>query len=256
MQALYPQQLGELDDEAIIERYRTEARPFVRFNFVSSLDGSAQYDGLSEGLGSPADARAFALMRRLASVILVGAGTVRAEGYAGPLVDEQSQQWRTAHGLPAHPVLAIISRGLNIEPDAEVLRQSPAPVLLFTTVPVTAELTRRYPQHVQLVQLTERGHWCNASQVVEELHGRGLGFIHAEGGPHVFGQFVAQDMVDSLCLSFTPLLVAGTGTRITRATEQAKVRLPLHSVLEEDGTLLTEYRRGPARPGPGTPAAP
>lgn len=243
MQALFPDQQRLVNDQDILTRYATTVRPFVRFNFVSSLDGSAQYHGLSDGLGTPADARVFALLRRLASVVLVGSGTVRAEGYNGPLLDEESQKWRKAHGMTEHPVLAIISHGLKIAPDAPVLRESPAPVLLFTTVEVNPEISARYAQNVELIQVPEHANGVDAPEIIRQLQRRGLGLIHAEGGPHIFGQFIAQNMVDSLCVSYSPMLVAGTGLRIAQNSTEAAVHLPLHSVLEEDGMLLNEYRR-------------
>jgi riboflavin biosynthesis pyrimidine reductase len=58
-------------------------RPGVRLNMIASLDGAATVDGLSGGLGGPADRRVFAALRELAEVVLVAAGTVRAERY-GP----------------------------------------------------------------------------------------------------------------------------------------------------------------------------
>lgn len=59
------------------------ARPGVRLNMIASLDGAATVDGLSGGLGGPADHRVFTALRELADVVLVAAGTVRAERY-GP----------------------------------------------------------------------------------------------------------------------------------------------------------------------------
>ncbi|MBA2471912.1 MAG: dihydrofolate reductase family protein, partial [Pseudonocardiales bacterium] len=57
-----------------------QGRPSVRLNMIASLDGAATVDGLSGGLGGPADHRVFAALRELADVVLVAAGTVRAEG--------------------------------------------------------------------------------------------------------------------------------------------------------------------------------
>ncbi|WP_431709685.1 dihydrofolate reductase family protein [Glutamicibacter uratoxydans] len=243
MQVLFPQQHGPVSDEQLLERYASDTRPFIRFNFISSLDGSAQLAGLSGELGTPADARVFALLRRLASVVLVGSGTVRAEGYDGELVDQQAANWREAHGLSRHPVLAVISFGLNIDPQATVLTNSPAPVLLFTCAEFSAQTAASYPQHVQLIRVPQYQGGCDARAIVAQLLQRGLDFIHAEGGPHIFGQFIAQDLVDSLCVSFSPRLVAGSGIRIAQATSETELSLPLYSVLEEAGMLLNEYRR-------------
>ena len=49
-------------------------RPWVRVNFVCSLDGAVSVDGVSGGLGTPADKAVFGVLRRLADVILVGSG--------------------------------------------------------------------------------------------------------------------------------------------------------------------------------------
>jgi riboflavin biosynthesis pyrimidine reductase len=84
--------------------------PMVRLNMVSSLDGAAALEGHSGGLGGPADQRMLIRLRMLADVILVGANTVRVEGYQGNLIDEPAQRWRMEHGLPPHPRLAVATR--------------------------------------------------------------------------------------------------------------------------------------------------
>ncbi len=61
-----------------------EGRPWVRANMIESADGAAAVDGLSGGLGGAADREVFGLLRALAGVILVGAGTARAEATARP----------------------------------------------------------------------------------------------------------------------------------------------------------------------------
>ena len=79
-------QLADLDDDALARCYaypRHLERPWVRANFVNSIDGAFTVDGVSAGLGTDADHRVFGLLRELAEVIVVGAGTVRAENYGG-----------------------------------------------------------------------------------------------------------------------------------------------------------------------------
>jgi hypothetical protein len=76
---VWPDPAAELSDDALVAELRG-ADPVLRVNFVSSVDGAATRDGLSGGLGDPADRRYFELLRRVADVVLVGAGTVRAEG--------------------------------------------------------------------------------------------------------------------------------------------------------------------------------
>jgi riboflavin biosynthesis pyrimidine reductase len=57
----------------------------VRSNFITSLDGGATLDGVSGGLAGPATGRC-SVLRELADVIVVGAGTVRMENYGGAVL--------------------------------------------------------------------------------------------------------------------------------------------------------------------------
>ena len=242
MRALLPQPTDQVDDQFLLERYSSEQRPFVRFNFVSSIDGSSQADGLSGGLGSPGDRRVFSLLRRLADVILVGAGTVRAEGYEGQLLSEADMAWRIERELPPQPVLALISHGLHLEPTAPVFTQSPVPVLLFTSVHVADEQREAFGSNVTLVQVSDKDGGCEPQEIVAYLHSQGHSFIHAEGGPHIFGQFAAAGAVDSACISYSPVLVAGDGMRIAVHEQQAFLAFELHSLFEEDSMLFCDYR--------------
>ena len=70
------------------------ATPRVRMNFVMSLDGAVTVDGRSGGLGDGNDRLAMQVLRSLADVVLVGAGTVRIEGYGGVRVDGADAAWR------------------------------------------------------------------------------------------------------------------------------------------------------------------
>ena len=84
MRQLFPEPVGSVEP---LDVYRdlpvVESRPAVRLNMISSVDGSTALDGRSGGLGGPADRKVFAALRSLADVVLVAAGTVRAENY-GP----------------------------------------------------------------------------------------------------------------------------------------------------------------------------
>lgn len=91
--------------------------PMLRLNMISSLDGAAWVDGRSGGLGGPADQALMGVLRMLADVIMVGAGTVRIEGYQGNLIGEDASAWRLAHGLSAHPRFVVVSRRGPALPD-------------------------------------------------------------------------------------------------------------------------------------------
>ena len=79
--------------------------------------------GRSGGLGNAADEHLFALLRDLADVILVGAGTVRAEHYGGIRLTAERAARRLRWGLTAEPppIAVVTARGL----DPTVCRCSP-----------------------------------------------------------------------------------------------------------------------------------
>ena len=91
-----------LDDDALRTALAAPAAedtgpgPWVRVVFIASADGAATLDGRAGGLGSPADQRLLSLSRHDADVVLVGAGTIRAEGYEGPLLSEEDRRRRAA----------------------------------------------------------------------------------------------------------------------------------------------------------------
>ena len=90
-------------------------RPGVRLNMIASVDGAAAIDGRSGALGGPADKGLFAVLRSLADVILVGAGTMRAEGYGPAHLDEQARSRRARWGLPAVPPIAVVTRACRLD---------------------------------------------------------------------------------------------------------------------------------------------
>src|SRR6478672_11033193 len=74
--------LADLDDDALRAAYAPPRLPWLRLNFVSTVDGAVDgADGKSGSINTEADHRVFRVLREIADVVVVGAGTVRAEGY-------------------------------------------------------------------------------------------------------------------------------------------------------------------------------
>ncbi|MFL4475573.1 dihydrofolate reductase family protein [Paeniglutamicibacter sp. MACA_103] len=255
MRRLLPEAAADLDDAGLLDSYAPPggADPFVRFNFVSSVDGAATLGGLSGALGTAADKRVFMLLRRAADVILVGAGTVRAEGYDGELLDAPSRAWRLEHGMSERPVLAVVSGHLGLDPDGDLFTRNPGKILLLTSAAADPGRAAALGAVAEVVSADAPGTSIDPRWIIKTLHGRGLRVIHSEGGPTLLGDFVRADAVDSLCVTFSPLLAAGDSPRIARgAAPEVPRELALHLLLEEDGGLLAEYRR--PRPGGSAPA--
>ena len=89
--------------------------PWLRANMVSSLDGAAQHDGRSQPLSSDLDMRIFGTLRGLADAVVVGAETVRSEGYRPARAREAFADRRAAAGQGPAPVIAVVSASLNLD---------------------------------------------------------------------------------------------------------------------------------------------
>jgi riboflavin biosynthesis pyrimidine reductase len=232
-----------IGDARIAELYSEGAgNPWLRVNFVSSIDGAATRQGLSGGLSDEADQRVFGILRRLCDVVVVGAGTVRAEGYGAMRVDEVSQRVRRDAGMTAHPVFAIVSASLDLDPASPIFRDAPERPIIVTT-----ELSRRDTREA-LAEVADV-EVCGAervepSRLVAGLVERGLTRIHCEGGPHLFGDLIAAGAVDELCLTVGATLEGGVASRISAgAAPILPVEMRLAQVLRSGDTLLLRYLR-------------
>lgn len=195
--------------------------PWLRVNFVATVDGAAQgEDGRSGSINNAADKVVFGVLRDLADVLIVGAGTLRTEKYDVPR-------------LP----LVVVSRS-GVVP-ARLRGAEPGRVLLATTGAAAGLARAREllgeehvwvlgPEEVDLVALKER------------LAGRGWTEQLCEGGPSLLRAMLAAGVVDELCLTTVPRLIAGDHLRVT-AGPGLDVPLELALLLEADGTLLARW---------------
>ena len=216
--------------------------PHLRVNMVSSIDGAAAIDGRVGTLSGPADGVLLHELRTLCDVLLVGAGTIRAEGY-GPLrLHHEQQQRRTEAGMLPVPRLAVVTSTLELDLSAPVFTQATARPLLFVTEAASAS-RRAEAASVADVVVAGRAD-VDMSSVVSELARMGLPRILSEGGPHVLASMYAGDLVDELCLAVAPMVTAGGGLRITagRALTPPRTMNVAH-VLEHDGFLFLRYTR-------------
>ncbi|MCW2132771.1 pyrimidine reductase family protein [Arthrobacter sp. VKM Ac-2550] len=239
---IFPEAAAGATDEQLLQWYGELPHngPWVRFNFVSSLDGAATYEGRSGALGNEVDQHVFSLLRRLADVIVIGAGTIRAEGYGGELLSAESRQWRIEHGMPARPAFAVVSGSLNLDPESELFVQAPVRPLLLTTARADAGRRRALEEVADVVDAGDQR--VEPVRIVEILTSRGLTQIHSEGGPTLLGSFEAAGLVDELCLTMSPILAGGTGKRVAdHVAEHAPQAMRLAHILESDSMLLLRY---------------
>jgi len=243
LEQVFPRPLVDPSDEQLLALYsagRTRT-PWVSFNFVTSLDGAASLNGLSGQLGNVTDQRIFHLMRRHADVLVVGAQTVRAEGYGGNLLNEAARQWRLDRGMSAHPPLAIVSGSLNLDPAHEAFTRAPVRPLVLTLASAPQRRRAELSQVADVVLVGEAE--LDVRLLLAELGRRGMHQVHSEGGPTLLGSFQAADAVDELALTLSPFLVGGPAGRIANTPAQAQHGMELAHILREDSMLFLRYVR-------------
>ncbi|HEY6533511.1 MAG TPA: pyrimidine reductase family protein [Acidimicrobiales bacterium] len=241
MRQIFPSPVTDIDPvEAYDEPRPPEGRPWVVTDMVASVDGGTAVAGRSGGLGGPGDKAVFRALRSIADVILVGAGTARAENYRAVVVDDAARQRRTARGQRPVPRLALVSGRLDLDPTSPMFTDAAEAPLVFTT----AAAAQRSDAFTDVAEVVAAGDDAVELPVVmAQLHERAVGIVLVEGGPTLNGQLVAAGFVDEWCLSVAPMLLAGKSARVAHGPDPAApIGLELHRLLEEDGYLFATYR--------------
>ena len=217
-------------------------RQLVRMNFVQSADGAATLDGRSGPLGGETDRLLMQVLRTYADIVLVGAGTVRAEGYGGLRLEDRDAVWRRDHGLTEQPRLAVASRRLDLEPEHPVFTEAVARPIVVTCAEAPAARRRELAEVADvLVCGTDE---VDLAEMRDRLAEGGSTQILCEGGPHLFGSLLDAGLVDEVCLTVAPRIVGGDAGRIARGAAEADRRFALASALsDEEGFLFLRYAR-------------
>src|SRR3954470_6314179 len=214
--------LGDLGARA------TDERPHVFFNFVTTLDGRAALDGSTRALGGPADLEMLLSLRAVADAVLVGPGTIRAEGY-GRLVSSERR--------PEPPPTVLISRRFDIPWEAGLFAAPDQPVIIYG--PADAPAAPEVAAPVEVVRLED----VTPAAALGDLRARGVRALLSEGGPTLFRGFLAAGLVDELFLTLSPLLTGDElETSIVRGTRLADLsRFALRWVLRAEDELFLRY---------------
>jgi len=182
---------------------------------IASIDGATAVAGRSGGLGGGADQALFAVLRSRADVVLVAAGTVRAEHYG-----------------PSKVPVAVISRSCRLDWDSPFFTAAIAPPLVITVAGAPALEREKAAGLADVIIAGERD--VDLAVALRVL---------AEGGPTLNGQLAAAGLLDELCLTLSPLLAGGDAKRILAGPALAPEHgWRLHSLCEQDGFLFLRYR--------------
>lgn len=211
---------------------------WVRANMLTTLDGSVTgADGRSGSIGTPADRAVFSVLRGLADVVLVGAGTVRAEEYRRPTAKPEFAERRSSAGQAPAPRLAIVTTSGRLGA-SEAALGGPDGAYLITCAGADLDTLRALAGADRVLVAGEDR--VDPRLAVTHLAARGMRRVLLEGGPHLLGDVIAADCLDEICLTFSPLLVAGGGLRTALGPPSALRLRPAHLV-ECDATLLGRW---------------
>lgn len=216
--------LSDLDDDALRAAYTPPRLPWLRLNFVATVDGAAEGgDGTSDSINNAADNRVFHLLRDLADIVVVGAGTVRAEGYR-----------------PNAKPLVVVTRSGELPPT--LLEGDTSQLYLATGSQAPGLEKARSVLGDRVLVLGSEG--PDPVALRRALEDAGFVSLLCEGGPHLAADLLAAGLVDELCSTVVPMLVGGSHARIAEGAPldvPHGVPLELHALLESDSTLLARW---------------
>ena len=236
---------GSIEPLELLDRAYWVANPgaqYVRAVMIASADGGAVLDGRSGGLGNETDRLLFAVCRAQADVLLVGASTVRVEGYAGERPRPEVRAVRRARGLAEAPRIAIVTRDLTVRPDHPVFTDTEVRPLVLTCEDAP---DGRLAELAEVADVVVAGaDRVDIDRALDELRARGMSRVSCEGGPQLLGQLVAAGRLDELALTLAPRLVGGDAQRITAGPAvRPPQHLHLHQVLADEDYLFLRYTR-------------
>jgi len=239
---------AEVDDPLApylaVDRSRPRHECWVTGHMVAGLDGTAAVGGRVGSLSTAPDQALFRRMRQIADVVLVGAETVRREGYGAVRLDDDARAARVRLGQRPIPPVAVVSGSLSFDWAARLFTDSPddARPILITSEAADAERRSRAAEHAEVVVAGEQR--VEPEQALQALADLGHRVVLCEGGPHWLGDLVAADRLDELCLSIAPMM---GGDALPVAVTPPGVDLAafaLRGAMVADDTLFLRYERG------------
>jgi len=186
----------------------------IELCMITTLDGAVDINGRSGPLGGRADQAHLMSLRSAADLVLVGAGTVRAEGYGVP----------SKKGLR----IGIVTQSCDLDYSTALFTSGAGFIITTTTArEVPVESIRAGTSNV------------NFAVALAQLDAK---IIHVEGGPQLNAALLEQDLVDAINLTFSPQLAGMRGLSMSQAPHIAR-RFKLVCVRDEDNCVFVRYER-------------
>ena len=220
-------------------------RRWVRANMVVTVDGRAQArNGLTHDISPVEDKVVFSHLRADSDVVLVGAGTVRSEGYNALRPRPTWRDSRVAQGRTPAPILAIVSASLDFDLDSDpftAARTEPevARPIILTTGHAPTERRIELEEVADVIVCGDEH--IDPHRLLGSLEDRGLTRILCEGGPTLLTDMVVAGAIDELDLTISPMLLMHPSGGLLADVTASITKLRLAHVLEAESTLMLRY---------------
>jgi len=229
--------VGTVAGIAELAEFYADAPEGVRANMIFSADGAAAFGGRAGPLSCPVDQQLLKILRGFADVVLVGAGTARAEDYGPVRLTETLTGARRA----GPPPIAVVSRS-GVLP-ARLFSDPGQPPILVTCSQAAAQhdLSSDDRRHVMLAGEDS----VDVARAVALLRAAGMHRILCEGGPTLLDELVEADAVAEICVTVAPKLAASqpVGHRPLPSRLVAPTTMRLAHALVHDDYLFLKYCR-------------
>ncbi len=213
--------IAQSSAQSIAQLYAAPDQPWLRVNMVSTVDGAATgEDGTSRSINNGVDKQVFDVLREISDAVVVGAGTVRVEGYA-----------------VGRKPLVVVSRTGSVPPTQREAGRGKVLMATVSTAPYLEEARRILGNQNVLVLGSHR---VDLGRLKDELVLRGFRHLLSEGGPHLLRDLLDQGVADEIDATVVPRILGGSHIRITDGPP-LDVPLRLNTLIEEEGTLLARW---------------
>jgi riboflavin biosynthesis pyrimidine reductase len=227
--------------------------PLVYANFVETIDGVVAIPSIPSSNRlvageSAADRFVMGLLRACADTVVIGSGTMAAAPgslwtaeQAYPAAAAAFAELRATLGRTAPPQVAVLTASGRVDPGHPAFG---AGAIALTTHVGAARLAALLPP----ASIVPLGDELDPAAALAALRERGHRLVLSEGGPHAIGPFLAENLIDELFLTVSPLLlgrsVADPRLALVEATDLAAnpLRGTLASVRRDADHLFLRYR--------------
>lgn len=208
---------------------------------VSSIDGATQVDGKSKPLSSDIDRECFHAMRSLCDVVLVGASTVKIEGYKPVVISSEVQAQRKQMGQLLLAPIAVVTNHADFDFSSPFFTEAKVQPIIFTN-----DVGEKYcSNNKELAELVNAGKdEVDLKFVKENLAERGFNHILCEGGPTLNASLLEAEVVDELCLTISPQIAQGDSKRIFNGVPlDPPKEFMITNIYKQGDVLLFRYKR-------------